>query len=227
MRRAEDQTGLVACLTVASKIITKTDRAMEDQLLAVANDPERADTLGKARAFKRTWLELADALTRVQKQSSWQRWGYTDFESYCRKELHLRAATVSKLVSSFRFLESSAPKVIERSRTHSESPIPSLAAVQFVEKATERGAADEETLATIRRVAFDEGGEVPFLRKTFKDAAFPEEDVERGERLRGQIAGAARRLSALIAEDGAPVKRALAVRVEETIGDLLAALDDN
>jgi hypothetical protein len=212
---------------VGSKIITKTDRAMEDQLLAVANDPERADTLAKARAFKRTWIELADALTRVQKQSSWQRWGYTDFDTYCRKELHLRQATVAKLVGSFRFLESSAPKVLERARTQPNAPIPSLAAVQFVEKATSRGAADDETMETIRTVAFDEGADTAYLNKTFKDAAFPVDDDERAERLRNQIAGAARRLSALIAEEGAPVKRALAVRVEETIGDLLAALEEN
>ncbi len=212
---------------MGSKIITKTDRAMEDQLLAVQNDPERADTLAKARAFKRTWIELADALARVQKQASWQRWGFTDFDAYCRKELHLRRSTVDKLLGSYRFLESSAPKVLERARSEPTAPIPSLAAVQFVEKATERGAADEETLATIRTVAFDEGADVPYLNKTFKEAAFPVDDDERAERLRGQIAGAARRLSALIAEEGAPVKRALAVRVEETIGDLLAALEEN
>ena len=212
---------------VGAKIITKTDRQMEDRMLAVADDPERADTLAKARLFKRTWLELADALARVQKNGSWQRWGFTDFASYCRKELHLRASTVDKLLGSYRFLESSAPKVIERARVEPHSPIPSQAAVEFVQKATERGAADEETLATMRRVAFDEGAEVPLLRKNFKEVAFPVEDVERQERLRGQIAGAARRLSALIAEDGAPVPRALAVRVEETIGDLLHALESN
>ena len=55
---------------MGSKIITKTDRQMEDRMLAVSSDPERADTLAKARAFKRTWLELAEALSRVQSQSS-------------------------------------------------------------------------------------------------------------------------------------------------------------
>jgi hypothetical protein len=210
---------------VGSKIITKTDRRMEDQLLAISDDPVRADTLQKARSFKRTWLELADALAGVQKQALWQRWGFTDFDAYCRKELHLRSSTVAKLLGSFRFLESAAPKVIERARH--EGPIPSLAAVQFVERATERGAADEETLATIRRVAFDEGAEMPLLNKQFKEVAFPQEAVEKSERLRGQIAGAARRLSALIAEEGAPVPRGLAVKIEEVIGDLLDQLDRN
>src|SRR6188768_909063 len=120
---------------MGSKIITKTDRKMEDQLLAVASDPERADTLQKARAFKRTWLELAEALSRVNEKRAWEHWGFSDFDAYCRKELHLRASTVAKLLGSYRFLETSAPRVIERARTdHFESPIPSIATVEFVEK---------------------------------------------------------------------------------------------
>jgi hypothetical protein len=210
---------------MGSKIITKTDRQMEDRMLAVSSDPERADTLAKARAFKRTWLELAESLSRVQAQSSWNKWGFTDFDAYCRKELHLRSSTVGKLLGSFRFLEHSAPNVLERSRATTESPVPSLAAVEFVKTATERGAADEETLRTIHTAAFEEGAEAPMLARRFKEVAFPEEPGERGERLRGQIAQTARRLSALIAEPGAPVAKKMAVRIEELVGDLLAAIE--
>src|SRR5882672_3745186 len=110
---------------MGSKIITKTDRQMEDRMLAVAGDPERADTLAKARAFKRTWLELAEALSRCTEQKLWERWGFSDFDAYCKKELHLRGSTVAKLLGSYRFLESSAPRVIERAKhDHYESPIP-------------------------------------------------------------------------------------------------------
>src|SRR5690349_14576288 len=156
---------------MGAKIITKTDRQMEDRMLAVANDPLRADTLAKARAFKRTWLELAEALTRVQNQRSFEAWGYSDFDAYCRKELHLRSSTVAKLLGSYRFLETSARRVIERARDTEalEGPIPSLPAVEFVQKATERAAADPETLDTIRRVAFEEGVEAPILARRFKD----------------------------------------------------------
>ncbi len=210
---------------MGSKIITKTDRQMEDRMLAVSSDPERADTLAKARAFKRTWLELAEALSRVQSQSSWNKWGFTDFDAYCRKELHLRSSTAAKLLGSFRFLESSAPKVLERSRAAVESPVPSLAAVEFVKTATERGAADEETLRTIHQAAFDEGAEAAMLARRFKDVAFPEDPAERGDRLRAQIAQTARRLSSLIAEAGSPVPKRMAVRVEEMVGELLAELE--
>ena len=42
----------------------------------------------------------------------------------------------------------------------------------------------------------------------------------------GALTTAARRLSALIAEDGAPVSRQLAIRVEETVGALLEAIEN-
>jgi len=212
---------------MGAKIITKTDRQMEDRMLAVAGDPVRADTLAKARAFKRTWLELAEALARVQHARSWESWGFTDFDAYCRKELHLRASTVAKLLGSYRFLETSAPRVIERARTdHYEAPIPNLATVEFVKKATERAAADADTLETIQRVAFDEGAEAPILSRRFGELAFPQTDADRKDKLRQQIGITARRLSSLIAEPGSPVPKKLAIHVEEVVGELLEAIEN-
>ena len=212
---------------MGAKILTKTDRQMEDRMHAVANDPMRADTLQKARAFKRTWLELAEALARVQAQTSWEAWGFSDFDTYCRKELHLRANTVAKLLGSYRFLETSAPRVIERAREDPfEAPIPTVKAVEFVQKATDRGAADAETLETIQRVAFEEGVDAPILARRFKDVAFPETDRDRKEKLRANIAGTARRLSSLIAEDESPVPKKIAIQLEETIGLLLEAIEN-
>jgi hypothetical protein len=214
---------------MGAKILTKTDRQMEDRMMAVADDPLRADTLQKARAFKRTWLELAEALTRVQAMKSFEGWGYPDFDAYCRKELHLRGSTVAKLLGSYRFLETSAPRVIERARNsidNFESPIPSLPAVEFVQKATERAAADAETLETIQRVAFDEGLDAPVLARRFKDVAFPETDRDRHEKSRSAIAATARRLSTLLAETVSPVPKKLAIRVEEIIGELLESIEN-
>jgi hypothetical protein len=212
---------------MGSKIITKTDRQMEDRMLAVSSDPERADTLQKARAFKRTWLELAEALSRVSEKNQWQGWGFSDFDAYCRKELHLKGSTVAKLLGSYRFLETSAPRVLERARTdHYEAPIPSIATVEFVEKATAAGHADAETMRTIHRSAFEEGLEKPMLAKKFGELVFPVTNADRKEKLRSSIAAAARRLSSLIAEDGAPVPKAMAIRVEETIGELLEHIEN-
>lgn len=212
---------------MGSKILTKTDLKMEDRMHAVADDPERAETLAKARAFKRTWLELAEALTRANDKRLWEKWGFSDFDAYCRKELHLRGSTVAKLLGSYRFLETSAPRVIERARTdHYESPIPSLPTVEFVKRATENGNADEETLRTIHRVAFEDGMEAPVLARKFGDQVFPVSDRDKKAKMRANIAAAARRLSALIAENGAPIPKPIAIKVEETIGELLEAIEN-
>lgn len=212
---------------MASKILTKTDQMMEDRMIAVSSDPERADTLQKARAFKRTWLELAEALSRCSEKKLWAKWGFSDFDAYCRKELHLRGSTVAKLLGSYRFLETSAPRVIERARTdHYEAPIPSIATVEFVERATTEGHADEETLKTIYKSAFEEGLEKPVLAKKFGELVFPETKADKREKMRAAIASTARRLSALIAETGAPLPKELAIRVEETIGELLEAVEN-
>jgi hypothetical protein len=212
---------------MGAKIITKTDRQMEDRMHAVSDDPDRADTLQKARAFKRTWLELAEALSRASDKRLWEKWGFSDFDAYCRKELHLRSSTVAKLLGSFRFLETSAPKVIERARTdHYEAPIPSLPVVEFVQRATEAGSADAETIKSIHRMAFEEGAEPAAINKQFGKIVFPPNDRDRRDKLRSAIAQTARRLSALIAEDGAPIKKQLAIKVEETLGELLEAVEN-
>ena len=77
----------------------------------------------------------------------------------------------------------------------------------------------------LQRAAFDEGAEAPLLSRRFKEAAFPVDDDERKDRARQQLVATARRLAALIAEPGVPVPKKVAVRLEESIGELLDALD--
>lgn len=206
-------------------VSTKTDREMEDTMLAVAGDPERVDVLNKARHFKRSWLELAEALTSVYERESWVQWSYASFDDYCRKELHLKKGTVAKLLGSFRFLKSHAPRVLERSHAEPMASVPSLQAVDFVARAADRGAVDQETMEEIERAAFEEGAEAPLLSRRFKEVAFPVDEGERMDKLRGQITTTARRLASLIAEPDAPIPHEVAISVEEALGRLLDALD--
>lgn len=204
---------------------TKTDRALEARMQEVSGDPERVDLLAKARAFKRSWIELADALARAYERESWRRWGFSDFETYCRRELHVTPQTAQKLLGSYRFLQSREPRVLERAKGDPEAPIPTPQAVDFVAKATERGAADDDAMSEIRRAAFEEGVSAPALSRRYKEVAFPVSDDERRSKLRGQISSAARRLADLLADPDAPVPHATAAATEEVIGDLLAALE--
>ena len=209
---------------MSKQVVTKTDRKMEDAMLAAAGDTERVDAISKARAFKRTWLELADCITKIHDRESWKRWGFDSFEAYCRKELHIKKGTVAKLLGSFRFLESSVPTVIERARD-AQSPVPSLQVVDFVARATERGAADAQTMQEIHKAAFDEGAEAPLLSRRFKEVAFPVDNQQRSNQLRSQLASAARRLANLIAEPDAPVEHDVATKLEEALGLLLDTLE--
>lgn len=208
-----------------AKTATKTDRQMEDAMLRAAGDEERVKVLSIARAFKRTWIDLAEVLTRVAENESWARWGFDSFETYCRKELHIKKGTMQKLLGSFRFLEAQAPRVIERSRNEPTAPVPSLQAVDFVARAAERGAADKKTMREIQSAAFDEGAEAPLLSRRYREVAFPVDEAERADRLHRQLCSTARRLATLIAEPDAPVPREVAMAVEEAVGALLDALD--
>jgi hypothetical protein len=205
---------------------TKTDRKLEDKMLAAAGDPERADVIGKARTFKRSWLELAEALTGVLERGSWEGWGYKSFDAYCKKELQITPSTAAKLTGSFRFLKSSAPTIIERSHSNHEAPIPDVKVVDFVQRAEERGAADDDTMAEIRRVAFDEGARAPMLARRFKSVAFPVSEIDAESKLLSQLGSTGRKLAALIAEPNLPVSHAVATQVEEAIGKLLEAIDE-
>jgi hypothetical protein len=204
---------------------TKTDRLLEDRMLAAAGDPERVAVIERARAFKRSWIELAEALSRVAERGAWKRWGHDSFDAYVKAELAITPATASKLLGSFRFLKVQAPKVIERAQHEPNAPVPSLRAVDFVARATERGAADPGKLLEIQRAAFEDGVEAPLLTRRFKSIAFPVADGETIDRLRVQIASTARKLASLIAEPNGPVPRGMAADVEAMLGELLVSLE--
>jgi hypothetical protein len=209
----------------SARAATKTDRQMEDAMLRAAGDKERVHVLSVARAFKRTWIDLAEALTHVCERESWARWGFDSFETYCRIELHIKKGTMTKLLGSFRFLEARAPRVIERAHEEPTAAVPSLQAVDFVARAAERGAADRKTMREMETAAFDEGAEAQLLSRRYKEVAFPVDEAERADRLKRQLASTARRLANLIAEPDAPVPHEVAVALEESLGQLLDTLD--
>ncbi len=194
---------------------------------AFAGDPQRVEVIARARSFKASWIELAEALSIVFDNSSWERWGFDSFDVYCKSELHLTPATASKLLGSFRFLKTSAPKVIERVK-QPERPtmVPSLRSVNFVSRAAERGAADASTMREIQKAAFEDGEEAPVLTKRFGSVAFPISAKEKKERLVRQLTGAGRRLANLIADPDSPLPHKIASNLEEAIGGLLEALDN-
>ena len=74
---------------------------LHDALESQGADRLRLELVRRARNFKRSWVEMAEALTRVRAAQVYLEWGYPDFETYCHSELMLTKGTVDKLTGSY------------------------------------------------------------------------------------------------------------------------------
>lgn len=163
---------------------TKVDAALAAAERRHSKDPERAELIARARRFKASWIELAEALSSCQKSQRYTEWGYVSFEEYYRKELHLKTATVNKLVGSYAFLRRSAPEVLERDGLN--EPIPSVESIDFLRRAEEvieSGQAPSDLLSEVRRAVFDDSLSLGKLNRQFKESLFPSDaDLEQRKR---------------------------------------------
>jgi hypothetical protein len=203
--------------------VTKTqgEARIDDAIRAHAGDPERVLVLERAKRFKRTWIELAEALVRVREAETHRRWGYGSFDEYVTRELRLKRGTVDKLCASYGFLRANAPRLLRDAPDDVVGPVPTWQAVDFVARAEERGAAPPAVLAEMKRAAFDDGAPAPLLARRYREVAFPLADDERRARLRQQIVAAGRRLADLVAEPDAGLPRGLGERALALLGELV------
>src|SRR5262245_29716426 len=59
---------------------TKTEAAMHERLGALEAGSQRYNVLVCAIEFKRSWVDLAQHLTAVQREGIFKEWGYRTFE---------------------------------------------------------------------------------------------------------------------------------------------------
>jgi hypothetical protein len=201
---------------------TKTDAALAAAEQEFAeDDPERADLLARARRFKSSWIELAEALTRVRGGGEWRRWGYESFEAYAKTELHLRPETVEKLTGSFAFLKRRAPEVLIRDGV--KRSIPTYQAVDFLRRAEETDDAPPAVVEGIRKRVLEEAAPVP---RELKEQVFPIDEATRKQRDAAALKNVATRLRELLGETRA-VPRKTAGDVASALDRLLAALAES
>jgi lipopolysaccharide biosynthesis regulator YciM len=201
---------------------TKTEAALADAEAAHADDPERAALLRHARRFKASWIELAEALTRVKRSGRWQRWGFESFEAYAKSELHLRGETVDKLTGSYAFLQRRAPSVLARDGVR--EAMPSYQAVDFLRRAEENESAPQEAVDEVRRRVLDEAAPAAAVARAFRDVVFPVDDDTRRARDVAGLKNVASRLRELLGETKI-VPRRLAGEVDSALARLLDALE--
>ncbi len=207
---------------------TQTDAVLAAAEKRYAMDPERAEIIARTRRFKSSWIELAESLSSCREQKQYQAWGYSSFEDYYKRELHLRQATVDKLVGSYAFLHRSAPNILRRDGL--ESNIPSYQSIDFLrraEQAFEEGLTDEKTIHEVRQAVLEETAPLPKISRLFRKTLFPEENEQEHQKKLGETEKLARRLSEVIAslKDSLPTQ--VTGLLEEAIQKLLQALPKN
>jgi hypothetical protein len=200
---------------------TKTEAALAEAESAHADDPERAELLRRARLFKASWIELAEALTRTKRGGRWKAWGYETFEAYAKSELKLRQETVDKLTGSYSFLKRRAPAVLTRDPLR--EPIPSYAAVDFLRRAEANADAPREAVEEVRRRVLDDAAPASSVSRTYRDVVFPPDESQRRARDVAGLRNVARRLRELLTGTKA-VPRDLAGDVTQVLDRLLDAI---
>src|ERR1700690_2228221 len=190
---------------------TKTEAALAAAQIAHADDPERAELLGRARRFKASWIELAEALTQAKRGHRWKEWGFDTFEGYAKSELRLRQETVDKLTGSYSFLKRRAPGGLTRDAL--QEPVPSYQAVDFLRRAEASAHAPRDAVDAIRRRVLDDAAPAAALSRTYRDVVFPLDEPKRLERDVAALRNVAKRLRELLTGTRA-VSRKLASEVD-------------
>ncbi len=206
---------------------TKLDGVLAAAERRFAGDPERAELIARTRRFKASWIELAEALTACQRNQRYTAWGYSSFEEYYRKELHLKTSTVNKLVGTYAFLRKSAPEVLERDGIVHEFPsLPNIEFLRRAEQAAQQGQVSTDILAEVRRAIIDDNLPAGKVNRQFKETLFPSDiEMEQQKRRRETIRLAQRLTETLAVLEGSVPPEVLA-QVQAAIDRLLAAVPE-
>ncbi len=166
-------------------------------------DPLRLEVLSCARQFKRSWVDMARALTKVHQRRAYVKWGYPDLYAYCAEELLIKKATVDKLTGSYFALERHAPKLLEADGI--QQPIPSHDSVDYFARALgERGSRPPKTppavevLDELKRAVFENAQPLSALRQQFDPVLYAKSDQEKQQALLAKARAEVRRLLALL-----------------------------
>lgn len=203
---------------------TKTELSMLQRLSTLEKDGPRYRVLVNALGFKRSWLELAEDLTEVQRSGSFKEWGYRTFEAYVQHELHLRRDTAMKLTRSFDFLESHEPKLLKGAKRE-DVALPTFQALDVLAAARANPALSSRDYGTIRDQVFSgpdmtEAQVKKLVREVAPPPEKPKRDPEEGVRKCLQLA---ERLYGLVMEEDAP--DSVTRGVEEAVCGLRRMLD--
>src|SRR5262245_30738106 len=93
----------------------------------------RMEVVTRARVFKRSWVDMAEALTEVRSHGWFEGWSYGTLHAYAQEELHIKKTTVDKLTGSYAVIEEHVPHVLSWDGV--AQPMPEMDAVEYFAKA--------------------------------------------------------------------------------------------
>jgi hypothetical protein len=200
-----------------------------DALAAEGADPARVELIRRARRFKRSWLEMAEALCELKMTRAYEEWGFGDLYSYCAEELLIKRATVEKLTGSYRTIQRYAPELLDQDSD--DARVPSFDSVDYFARVVgERGHAPtekppREVIDQLKGAVFEDARPVASIRREFHGTLFPKDEqqaaAEHVERTRAQVR---RLLDALPSVDGLsePTLRSATKALEEVERELIS-----
>lgn len=192
---------------MSSRTLERLDE-LATELERKGDDALRLDLVQRARRFKRSWIDMAQALVHVRKTRAYARWGYKDLYAYAEEELQLKRATVDKLTGSYMTIEQHAPEVLARDGVAQE--IPNVDSVDYLARALGVGPYGErprerraeppprDVVDDMRVAVFQENEPAAVLRRRFNPILHPKpEGTAKVDAIDKSIA-AARRLAAAL-----------------------------
>ncbi len=175
----------------------------------------RMEVVTKARAFKRSWVDMAEALVEVRNRGYYQRWGYETLHGYALEELNIKRSTVDKLTGSYAALEQHVPHVLQWDGV--AQSMPDMEAVEYFAKAVDppaprNGVAPppppRELLDELKQAIFEDQVNASSLRRRFNPALNPKPEGDPKKELLARVRQSVRRLEEmLVSVDGLSEER--------------------
>lgn len=191
----------------------------------------RMQVIAQARAFKRSWVDMAEALVEVRNRNYFRRWGYETLHGYALEELNIKRSTVDKLTGSYHALEQHAPHVLQWDGV--AQSMPEMEAVEYFAKAVEpRPTADgepperppREVIDELKQAIFEDQLNPSSLRRRFNPILHPKPESDAKKELLARVRTQARRLEELLEGiDGLSEERI--AQVTNALAELRAELD--
>lgn len=191
----------------------------------------RMQVVARARAFKRSWVDMAEALVTVRNKDLHGAWGYETLHGYALEELHIKRSTTEKLTGSFHAMERHVPHVLEWDGVGRE--MPPMDSVDYFARAVDpkpRREGDplpdppsDEVVEELKHAIFEDLASAPALRRRFNDVLHPKGDEAHRKELFARVRSTARRLESLVTDvEDLSEQRVIEVTrcMEELRGDL-------